>query len=655
MSQPLDPAPKPSSKGKKSFPPYNRTDSPLNRSRAKARKLRNASAPPHSLPATTEPSQHQPPSPTSTSFDLDAVAIKREDEDVDLWAGSHLDLTIEEEEEILAMEARALDQQGNMVVDDRELPEPSPNLHFHSVDDNPLAPNTLPTSGVSQGSPFLLLNGFPEVPIHCPQPQHPPNYTMPDLANIPADDSHPSSPSPKNVPAQSPLHHFVQHADHPPNHAELQYPTYADSRPQSAVPRTLQQPIASSSTLPTTHPHAQAQSSPPAHSRRAYVEDAIDIDDDEDWDFCFEEEPVEEDSDDDDDDYYTRVLINRPHRPHTRRFYNVDVSVPQENWIEPTSNDPYYPLLNIKHPQLVAWPKTKKITLYVRKAGMGCPPPGSEANATAALRDDITEAVGPIPTLRITAPAQELIIPGDREPPFSYLMQGIGPKTRDALLRRKCISTPTATLFFEDITPRPGRFVMTLGGFLEANPKMIIRVINRGLDKTELNTRIVRLALNQPEFADMHPDAIVHTIRDSLRISIVTIPGPNNSESIYVHVFFKQPTTEPILWRTFRDTCTSADFSDPFASMSISVVHDWVCALCNSKLHLTEYCFLVTEPGWIVNPELLAIANPVNNNNNNTGPPPPAAINMNVRGGHGRGRGRGGRGRGTRGRGRGQA
>ncbi|KAI0818949.1 hypothetical protein BC629DRAFT_1636682 [Irpex lacteus] len=518
---------KATTKGKKTFPPYDPSDSPLNRSRSKARKTRNASAPPPSRPDLDLPPMQ---SPTSMSQAFDFPVIKEEEEEADLWAGSHLDLTLEEEEEIQALEAQVFN--GQMVVDDGGAPEAGPSnpFRYHVDEEMPSAPPDFLTYGVSQGEPLhpIATEMNHALPILCPQPQRPSNYSMPfPLEPVPVDGSSAmSSPSPSNVP---PNYRPAAEKHHPTlstlgSPITLRYPDSSDSRPQSAVPRqsvnidAQPQPYARTQTRPRTTQELAAMA---ASIRRAYVEDAIDIDDEDSDGYV--------DPDSDDEDVSHLIIVQEPHTPNNVVLYNKETSVPDVNWTPITYDDPFQPLANASHPQVIAWPATKRPCLYVQYVGLGCPAPGEEDASTGKIVEAFTNTIGYIPTLRVIAPSCDKRIHGENQAPHSYLMHGFGRATRDYLLDLKCVSTTEATLIFKPIDAVPDKLIMTLAGFGSASPKKIIEMINKGFDSKNADALIARLAPTNPLFANKTQQEAVVSIRNSLRISISLVPGPYNT------------------------------------------------------------------------------------------------------------------------------
>lgn len=669
----------PAAKAKKpTFFPYVVTDSPLSKKRSMARRMRNTSAPPTSIPDEIHAPHVPPPSteqPPTTSVAESTTTIKvEEDDEAILWDGSCFDLTIEEEEHIKAIEASNLLK--SMIVDADVcsiLPEAPPvaseDRDIDLPDAPPGPPTFYPITGIDQGAPFLMMDNYGNMPIVCPQPQHPPNFSLPDLpALVPiTDSSPPSSPSPstkakgKGKARAAPVASWNRTSDHNMDPVTTLHPLLATpgSSIQFNIPNRPLYNLCSSPPppppsppvrrrIPVAPPSLESTSSSIPISdflrRRALLENDVD------------ESNISDDEDD--EDSLSRVITRLPHQPRTVKLYKEKGSIPGPNWTKPTKDDPWGNLLNLNFTQLEVWPSDAKHAVIVSSAGQGCPRPTEEEQAVAKLRKDLTTAVGPINGLDIVPPAQEMFLYGDNNPPHCFLLRGFGKATKEFLLDLQCISTQDATLFFSPNNPPVDTFIMTLAGFRTPKAKRILRIINAGIDGKSINAQIIRLSLNQPQFAGMNSNSIVSEVRDSLRIQIVYVTDGNGVQTQYVHVFMNMPTSDPYHFRTIRGIMTSAKFTDPYITMNIRVVHDWCCSLCNSMLHLTEACFLITEPGWIVNPSIIADAK---NSNSNAPPPPPpppppAAIAMTGRGGSSKGRGRGsgnGRGHGGQG-GRGQ-
>ncbi|KAI0812435.1 hypothetical protein BC629DRAFT_1589203 [Irpex lacteus] len=644
------------------FFPYVVTDSPMSKKRAMARRMRNtsASAPPP-LPSTSESS----PTHTTTTADPTTenhpsasiaettVTVKvEEDDEAILWDGSCFDLTFEEEEQIKAIEDA--DHLKHMVVDvgaaanDAPLAGPSMSNEDHDVDipDAPSAPPAVNSSaGINQGAPFLMLDEYGQIPIICPQPQHRPNYSLPDLPTLLPSLIHIEDSSPPSSPSPGSKAKTTRHASHPPTisqpNSRLKSPFLLLHNPNHPEPG----PPAFQINIPT-HPLLNLCSPPPpSHSAHTIATPArirlpppslestsssIPISD-----FIRRRALIENDVDDgntsddeDDEDTRSRVISRLPHTPRTVILYKEKASIPGKNWTKPTHDDPFKPLLNLNFAQLEVWPTDPKHAVILNIAGQGCPRPTEEVQVVKKARDYLTTA--------------EMFLYGDNNPPHCFLLRGFGKATKEFLLDLQCVSTAEATLFFSPNNPPVDNFIMTLSGFRTPKAKRILKIINAGLDTKPVNANIIRITLNQPQFTGMAPSSIVSEVRDSLRIQIVLVTDKNGVQSQFVHVFMNLPTSDPYQFRTLRGIMTSAKFTDPYITMNIRVVHDWCCALCNSMLHQTDACFLVTEPGWIVNANV--IANAKNSNSNAPPPPPPpppAAIAMTVRGGTNKGKGRG--------------
>ncbi|KAI0339652.1 hypothetical protein BDW22DRAFT_1431545 [Trametopsis cervina] len=292
----------------------------------------------------------------------------------------------------------------------------------------------------------------------------------------------------------------------------------------------------------------------------------------------------------------------RPHIPMRATTDKISYVYPLDTWEEPRGKDPLYWYDNLTTTQQTAWTACKDPAVLVRIAYEGCPTAETE-NARISLIEHIIEGVlVNVPNLMVTAPAFLHEPKTPRAPPFSYFVQGIDEVERAILEDLKCISTERGTIFITPKNPPIDTYIVSLKGIRRPRLPIIRNHINAVYDKCGLNARILSLVPSHPTLSTLPPDTACQRIRNSLRLQVTSVPTESGDTIDIVHIFMDPPTTNPVLWREFRDVAAKANFKEPMLGMGIIPFDKWRCLCCNSMLHPSGLCPIVQEPGWIMPP-----------------------------------------------------
>ncbi|KAI0698599.1 hypothetical protein BC835DRAFT_1304750 [Cytidiella melzeri] len=315
-----------------------------------------------------------------------------------------------------------------------------------------------------------------------------------------------------------------------------------------------------------------------------------------------------------------------PHAPRTQKTHDLEFSTPTANFESVRGNNPYFAFNNLSNKQAEAWPKVPGFSLLVRQAGKGRPGGSTEQARKEEILSLLRRTVGAPQGIRITAPSPAQDRPGNRIPPYNFLIYNFDEQYYDLLnLCGGCISTTEGTLFLSSNGPTFDSYIGSISGFGDEEP----------------------CSKDGKEFS---------------QVKIVEARKDDGTTQRVAHLFLATPTYDIIQWRTFRDKAMQANFADPFIGMNTTQFTAWQCGVCTSALHLLPLCPILTEPGWLYNSDLrpTTTSKPPKAP---TEPAPPTEFttiatdggNRSSRGGRGeRGRGgraRGGRGNGGRGRG----
>ncbi|KAI0703030.1 hypothetical protein BC835DRAFT_1303272 [Cytidiella melzeri] len=353
-------------------------------------------------------------------------------------------------------------------------------------------------------------------------------------------------------------------------------------------------------------------------------------------------------------------IITQPvptHEPTTAKIHELEFSFPTEDFELPRGNDPCFAYDNLDNEQMEGWPETEGHSFLVRQAGRGCPTAATEQSRKDEILSLLRRTIGLPKNARITAPAATAPFSGNRHPPHNFLVYNIDQAYFDSTTSfGGCISTKEGTLFFSPNFPVFDSLLGSINGFGDATADQIHALVNRALDKGNLNAVLKRIIEGQDLGGKLTTEEAITRIRRSLGVRIVS-PRADGEDAIRAaHIFMDPPTHDITQWREFRDHAMQVNFKDPFLGMHIAAFPGWLCGICTSKLHTTAICPIVTERGWIYDQDLKSKPQIKKQPETKASRPPPLSFST-VRAGNagndlkpGRG-GRGGRGRGNSSRG----
>ncbi|KAI0343883.1 hypothetical protein BDW22DRAFT_1428403 [Trametopsis cervina] len=259
----------------------------------------------------------------------------------------------------------------------------------------------------------------------------------------------------------------------------------------------------------------------------------------------------------------TGEIIAQPHIPLRAQHGKLSYVYPLDTWEEPRGKDPHCWYDNLTTVQQVAWTALKDPAVLVRIAYEGCPTTNNAEERMVLIESILNNILDHPPNLTVTAPAPLRPPKTPHDPPFSYLVQGIDAVEQAILEDLRCISTDQGTIFITPKNARIDTYLLSITGFRKPRFHIIRQHINNAFDKCGLNGSIRSLVSGHPTLSLLPPDVACQQIRDSLKIKLMAVEQSNHTTRNIAHIFMDPPTTDPVLWRDFRNTATQADFTEP--------------------------------------------------------------------------------------------
>ncbi|KAI0695380.1 hypothetical protein BC835DRAFT_1306041 [Cytidiella melzeri] len=291
-----------------------------------------------------------------------------------------------------------------------------------------------------------------------------------------------------------------------------------------------------------------------------------------------------------------------PHVPKTQKTHELEFSTPTANFEAVRGNDPYFAFNNLSNKQAEAWPKIAGFSLLVRQAGKGRPMGATEQARKEEILSLLRRTIGTPPGIRLTAPSPAQDRPGNRIPPYNFLLYNIDEQYYELLTScGGCISTTEGTLFFSTNGPTFDSYIGSISGFGDEEEHNLRGLVNSAFDECGLDDLLSDIVKSQAHLCNLQPDLAVKMVRNSLEIKMVEAKKEDGPVQRVAHLFLATPTYDILQWRAFRDKAMKANFADPFIGMNTAPFTGWQCGICTSALHPTFLCPILTEQGWLYN------------------------------------------------------
>ncbi|TFY52424.1 hypothetical protein EVJ58_g10026 [Rhodofomes roseus] len=329
---------------------------------------------------------------------------------------------------------------------------------------------------------------------------------------------------------------------------------------------------------------------------------------------------------------------------------------PPGGFEEIVADDAYHKIEGQNAEQATAWFADQANAVLAAIPAQSANDPG-RWERMEALRHHLRIHFG-VPSAIITAPIPERPTNELNTPPIYFLIQGLTPAQRQAILRQRWLSTPAFTAYFTHLGIEPSTLVgfwTDLQCFGDASPEGIRAAFARVWQGTSvapgIRGLIERDIQSGGRWRNMSIDQAFNTILASIRVRILPFHSRGGILEPLAVVYCEPPTASVADWTFFQSLVGFQQYGSAFTGHPVHYQRHLRCRICRGADHTMGLCPLPNLPGWHgPTPESDVIRRQLRRNNDIDNQQQANAQNGNGRGSRG---GRGGRGT-NRGRGRGR-
>lgn len=254
-------------------------------------------------------------------------------------------------------------------------------------------------------------------------------------------------------------------------------------------------------------------------------------------------------------------------------------------------SDPESLTRNIDARQLAEWKsRSQRTSAGIQVYGVHYPTPNVAKHTTDGIQKALS-ALTKCTTVEVSAPIAAQDENGDDllPRPATYFAYNLTEEAAAKLKKQRCWSMNAISFFAYDLDPVIPEFLFTLHGFTGRDPEALSETVRNTLFSTEYHSFTASFALNDPQLCGRPLDSVMAALSQSLKVRPCGSSG--------VNVYCTSPTTQPDLWRLWRDVLGSANYTHIYFSTGRRAP-DLICSGCHGAGHVRKHCPFGTLLGW---------------------------------------------------------